>query len=52
MIPLTGTGQDAGVFLIGAEQAHEFGWLGIIQWEEADVILGKGRGKGKGPQEK
>lgn len=40
---LTGAGEDVGVFLIGAEQAHELGGPRVVQWEQADVVLG-GRG--------
>lgn len=43
-LALTGAGEDVGVLLVGAQQAHELGGLCVIQWEQAGVILGGQRG--------
>ena len=41
---LTGAGEDVGVLLVGAQQAHELGGLRVVQREQADVILGGAEG--------
>lgn len=41
---LTGAGEDVGVLLVGAQQAHELGGLRVVQREQADVVLGDKKG--------